>query len=290
MDSDKAPFEGFVKITGAGPRWTGKVELIESKLEEPIHWRKPRLVFVNSMSDLFHEALSLRDKERIFRVMLSSPRHTFQILTKRAKLMSEQVPQIMYRIFGPHWTMPGFIHLGVSVEDQETADERIPHLLRTPAAVRFVSYEPALGPVDFRKWFDEGLECNYCEMWRGTEAEAKLDGNEEDPGFLCPNCGESCAHLPVDERLDQVIIGGESGAGGRPFDLQWARNTIAQCKAAGILCFFKQAGSNAMLNNKRLLLHDRKGGELSELPADLNVREIPNALQRSTEGKGKSTS
>lgn len=235
----------------------------EKILMQPLSWRKPQRVFVENQSDLFGDWVTDEAIDRVFAVMALCPQHTFQVLTKRPTRMlnwmctsdcSLRKAEVWRRIqqnrdwvFASHlqgdWWPLKNVWLGVSVEDQETADERIPLLLQTPAAVRFVSYEPALGPVDFNRFFDEGLECNYCRQWRGTEGDAKPDGNEEDPGFLCPRCGEAAAHLPLNEHLDWVIVGGESGSGARPFDIAWARNTIAQCKDAGVACFVKQLGA-----------------------------------------------
>lgn len=143
-------FDDFVLRTPSGPRWTGKVELIESKLTEPLHWKKPQRVFVNSMSDLFHEALPDEAIDRVFAVMADCPHLTFQILTKRPERMLKWFSSGLQMKVNPPWSDPN-VWIGVSVEDQATADARIPLLLQTPAAIRFVSYEPALGPVDFRK-------------------------------------------------------------------------------------------------------------------------------------------
>ena len=306
----KGPFSGFAQMTPSGPRWTGKVELIESMLDIPLRRKKPTVYFVNSMSDMFHEKLTDEAIDRVFAVMALCPQHTFQCLTKRAGRMEQWVRGVngaerfhdiniaaQFQTRNPHygavlptqsdgmvsggWPLPN-VHLGVSVEDQPTADERIPHLLRTPAAVRFVSYEPALGPVDFTPWFDGGMECNYCNEWRGTEKTAapdcKEDDKGDDPGWLCPRCGEAVAHIPLDERLDQIIIGGESGPGARPFDIQWARNTIAQCKAAGVACFVKQVGAYVIQDGERRIKRDRKGGDMSEWPHDIRVRMRPGDL------------
>lgn len=315
--TDWGPFHGFVQITNGHPQWTGKVELVEKHLEDPLHWRKPCKVFVNSMSDLFHEALPDEAIDRVFAVMALCPQHTFQILTKRPERMLEWFSRWTTKRFtyvrrgvtfeAGEWPYPN-IWLGVSVEDQKTTDERIPLLLQTPAAVRFVSYEPALAAVDFAKYFDEGLECNYCNRWRGTEETGTPDGNEEDPGFLCPECGEAVAHLPLDELLDWIIVGGESGPGARPFDIAWARNTIEQCKAAGVACFVKQLGVNPYDSDcptchgkgtyvantdmgpggfpcdcggcgTELKLKDRKGGDWNEWEPGLRVREFPKVAE-----------
>ena len=158
------------------------------------------------------------------------------------------------------WPLPN-VWLGVSVENQQYADERIPLLLQTPAAVRFVSYEPALGPVDFDPWLSERPGC---------------EGEYAQPD--CEECWWQCNHL------NWLIIGGESGPGARPFDLAWARSVIAQCRAAGVACFVKQLGANVYDSSgypfpadydSSIKLKDPKGGEPSEWPEDLRVRETP---------------
>ncbi len=235
-------FYGFVKISNGHPQWTGRIELVESKLTEPLRWKQPKRIFVNSMSDLFHEALPDSDIFKVFVVMGASQRHTFQILTKRPRRMLELISEGKCEGF-PGWPLPN-VWLGVSVENQATADERIPLLLQTPAAVRFVSYEPALGPVDFSE---------YLNVDR------------------CPGC----------RGIDWIIVGGESGPGARPFDIAWARNTVAQCKAAGVACFVKQLGAlpvDSFYSEDApapLRLIDRKGGDMAEWPVDLRVREFP---------------
>jgi len=141
------PGTKFVQIANGHPQWTGKVELIESKLQEPLHWRKPQRVFVNSMSDLLHEALPFTEIARVVRIMREANWHTYQILTKRAARLLQFWNWWNWQITDP--PLPRNTWWGVSIENQATADERIPLLRRTPAAVRFVSYKPALGPVDF---------------------------------------------------------------------------------------------------------------------------------------------
>ena len=257
--------EPFAVRTPAGPRWTGRVELIPSKLDEPLRWRKPQRVFVNSMSDLFHESLSFKDISRVYGVMARAHWHTFQVLTKRPERRAEffregdRLDQCLGAAFGigPSWrhapSPPGDfawplpnVWEGTSIENQATADERIPLLLQTPAAKRFVSYEPALGPIDFDPW-------------------------------VTP-CG--CTTVVEHRRLDWVIVGGESGPGARPFDLAWARSTIRQCREAGVACFMKQWGAHPFDSEDRANAHvasrkDRKGGNPSEWPEDLMVREFP---------------
>jgi len=256
----------YVGRNGRGVDWTGCVELIPSKLDEPLRWRKPRRAFVNSMSDLFHEALPDGAILRVFEVMARCPQHTFQILTKRPARMLE---------FCQDTRAEGNVWVGVSVEDQATADERIPLLLQTPAAVRFVSYEPALGPVLF-----SSLALPLMAPPAATRYESGGSG-----GRLTP-------------ALDWLIVGGESGPGARPFDVAWARSAVRQCREAGVPIFVKQLGriptcapderrgtevrfDGAMkgwtLDGGRpvLLLKSAKGGDPSEWPKDLRVREFP---------------
>lgn len=239
-----APFKGFAVMKNGRPQWTGRVELIESMLDAPLHWRKPRRVFVNSMSDLFHEALPDEAIDQVFAVMALCPQHTFQVLTKRPERMLayfcnewvwNRVDAFMdelimdrvdpnerrkddLRAIAPDLAGDPLrnVWLGVSVEDQATADERIPLLLQTPAAVRFVSYEPALGPLSLSRLHA------YCP-------EHDFDGG----------CISSCPSL---RKPDWVIAGGESGPGARPADPQWFRAVRDQCVAAGVPFFFKQWG------------------------------------------------
>lgn len=213
------PYEGLAAMRAGEPRWTGELRVVETHLEDPLRWRNPRRVFVNSMSDLFHEKLHFEDIGRVFGVMAACPHHSFQILTKRPERMREFVT-ITTGIPGrPHWPLPN-VWLGVSVENQPAADERIPELLATPAAVRFVSAEPLLGPIDFDQ--ENGLNafgCGFEGGWRN-----------------CPENSPKCAGL------DWVIVGGESGPGARPMHPRWARTIRDQCVAAGVPFFFKQWG------------------------------------------------
>jgi protein gp37 len=281
------PFDGFVRIqTGIGPQWTGKVELVESHLTDPLSWKKPQRVFVNSMSDLFHEALLDEEIDRVFAVMSQSPQHTFQVLTKRPwrmlqwfqyendKRVRQDYVDDAAGTFGwchanvdGRWPLPN-VWLGVSVEDQKTADDRIPLLLSTPAAVRFISYEPALGPVDLWRYVGRGRPRNGGPM-------VNLLRPWEEPRYQ--------------PGIDWVIVGGESGPGARPFDIAWARDIIAQCKTAGVACFIKQLGARAFVGhsyhkqihhrstdgNLYLKLKDGKGGDMEEWREDLRVRQFP---------------
>jgi len=213
------------------------------RIEQPLHWTKPRKVFVNSVSDLFHPFLfGLRDGyenkfitstdtpflDQVFAVMAIARQHTYQVLTKRSSMMcwymidpivSQRVESQVERIAGEHgycppdfvWPLPN-VWLGVSIENQETANARVPDLLRTPARVRFVSCEPLLGPIEL---FD-------------------VDG------VISQAMGDSLLY-PAD-LIDWVISGGESGPNARPAHPDWFRSLRDQCQASNIPFFFKQWG------------------------------------------------
>jgi protein gp37 len=218
------------------PRAFTEIRTHPLRLDAPLHWKKPRRVFVNSMSDLFHEDVHRDFVLRVFLVMARCPQHEFQILTKRPErmrtLITEWLPSAMTLADGPGlraptWPLPN-VWLGVSVEDQSTADERIPLLLQTPAAVRFLSCEPLLGPIDLDKYIGEGYcpkreDNTHCVHWWDGEGE--------------PCCG--CKQIGP---IDWVIAGGESGPKARPSHPDWFRSLRDQCAAAGVPFFFKQWG------------------------------------------------
>lgn len=177
------PYAGLTAVGPQGPRWTGTIRLVPEALEEPLHWRKPRRIFVNSMSDLFHDDVPHEFIFAVFRIMARCQHHTFQILTKRPERMLDFCRRLAYidpgfngHNFGtcsywpndpvthPIQTRPlPNVHLGVSIENQQTADERIPILLKTPAAVRWISAEPLLGEVQLGcgdEFFDYGVGRN----------------------------------------------------------------------------------------------------------------------------------
>jgi protein gp37 len=209
-----------------------QVTLNEDRLAAPLHWRKPRRVFVNSMSDLFHDAVPDDYIARVFAVMAATPQHTYQLLTKRhgrmRSLLRGDVYDLMVRelttVDGPpaglRWPLPN-VWLGVSVEDQKRADLRIPALLNTPAAVRFLSCEPLLGPINLQ----EVARADSPDG--GWSAVASLGHGEQ------PRIGVG---------IDWVIVGGESGSGARPMHPDWARALRDQCTAADVPFFFKQWG------------------------------------------------
>lgn len=213
----------FARMGVHGPQWTGKVELILSKLDEPLRWRKPRRIFVNSMSDLFHEALPAGDIRRVLEVMVACPHHTFIVLTKRPRRMDNLIREWL-EARNQGGTVPRHIQLGVSVEDQATADERIPLLLQTPAAVRIVSYEPALAAVNFTHLPGSGEE-RYINALTGEH------------GWTMQHVATQPERLP---RLDWLICGAESGPGARSFNPDWARSVRDECQVAGVAFFYKQ--------------------------------------------------
>lgn len=180
---------------------------VPDQLDAPLRWRKPRRVFVNSMSDLFHEAFADEQIAAVFDRIECCPQHTFQILTKRAARLPEWFAWLARTRPKAQLVLPN-AWLGVSAEDQRRADERITHLLATPAAVRFVSVEPLLGPVDLG-W---ALEAHSPET----------TGVRTQPA------------------LDWVIAGAESGNGARPMHEDWVRSLRDQCAAAGVKFFYKQ--------------------------------------------------
>jgi protein gp37 len=240
-------YDGTTKNVNGNNVWTGKLSLAgESTLLEPLRRRKPTTYFVNSMSDLFLAPWEWIDQA--FCVMAQTPHHTYQILTKRGKEMREYcsrfgnvvtiaddkisemkiVPGGIVKV----WPLPN-VWLGVSTERQKEADERIPHLLATPAAVRFISAEPLLGPIDLtRLAFKKTCECK--------QHSPTLDALEAT--VFCAGCCEGAERLDFG-KLDWVIVGGESGPGSRPMHPDWARSLRDQCLAAGVPFFFKQWGN-----------------------------------------------
>lgn len=210
-----------------GERKFTDVQCHEDRLAMPLHWRKPQRVFVNSVSDLFHPAVPFEFVAQIFFVMQTNPIHTFQILTKRPERMYDFSVNFLPKQWGEPVLHPALpapnVWLGVSAENQETADERIPILLQTPAAVRFVSVEPMLGPVNLRNYLPHF--CSDCGVWHSSMTCFRDEGNPKSTMI---------------DKLNWVICGCESGPGARPFSDNWARSLKNQCVSAGVPFFFKQ--------------------------------------------------
>ena len=239
---------GLTRVTGLKSVWTGEVRFNEQWLDAPLRWRRPRMIFVCAHGDLFHENVPDEWIDRVFAVMARAPHHTFQVLTKRQCRARSYLKRFLSAddasgcstgwvtrdgaraedrvgpLF-PKTTWPLLnVWLGVSVEDQATADERIPVLLDTPAAVRWVSAEPLLGPVDLRDI-----------AWAGREKSTRVDSLR--PGWVHDR-GET-KDWP---RIDWVVAGGESGPRARPSHPGWFLSLRDQCAAAGVPFLFKQWG------------------------------------------------
>jgi protein gp37 len=328
------PYEGLVRIANGHPQWTGEVRVMEERMLDPLRWRRPRRIFVNSMSDLFHENVADETIDRIFAVMALAPQHAFQVLTKRPARMlayldderrlaiadaagdwdalDPQDEKLLARAIArhddPRRDRNGYIHLdwplknvwlGVSVENQAAADERIPLLLQTPAAVRWISAEPLLGSIDLThidyRWQLRELH-EKLSLWNGETAEqAKASAAEAVPdGDLSGGDGNPFLNVTTGEwfdgwdggddgkSLDWVVVGGESGPGARPMHPDWARSLRDQCVAAGVAFHFKQWGGWAPYNpqfhgpyeNKRFMHYDgRVLGPFDPNPDGLDMRD-----------------
>jgi protein gp37 len=271
----ESKYGGLTVLNPAGRRhFNGVVRCHEDTLQIPLHWRKPRRIFVNSMSDLFHRDVPFDFIDKVFAVMALCPQHTFQILTKRPERMAaylgshdvgarwafaiDEMDRIMP---SPEdavaWTRRGLrnVWLGTSCEDQPSADERIPHLLKCPAAVRFLSLEPLLGPITARwqVWHHKATGESYREY---LDRRGGVNEHESLKG------------------IQWIILGCESKPGkaiGRHRDEVngWMIDIVAQAKAAGVPVYVKQ-----------ISLHGKASGEPSILwPEQLRVREWPRGAE-----------
>lgn len=241
----QAKYEGLTQIVNGNTVWTGEVRPDLSQIDRPLHWKKPRKIFVNSMSDLFHADVPFEHIDRVFAVMALCPQHTFQVLTKRTARMLEYMtedgvgrggyvegrakrllreqsddpsrPVLVGKTL--RWPFP-HVHLGTSVEDQARADERREPLRELAAQgwLTWVSYEPALGPVDWTGW----------------------------------------------EFLRWMVIGTESGGHKRPMEIKWAEDTIKQMRSFGAAIFVKQLPQGGHV------IHD-----INLFPDHLKIREFP---------------
>jgi protein gp37 len=189
-----------------------QVTLHQDALNLPKSWRQPKRIFVNSMSDLFHDEVPLEFIQMVFAIMRDCPQHTFQILTKRSKRL---------RKLAPHIQWPTNVWMGVSVEDSRVTN-RITDLVDVPAAIRFLSLEPLIGPLN----------------------QLHLEG------------------------IDWVIVGGESGPGARPVEIEWIRSIFRQCRNAKVPFFFKQWGGV----RKDLTGRELNGRTYNEMPMKPRIR------------------
>lgn len=316
-----SPYDGLTKKTKAGSVWNGEMRLVESALDLPITWTKPRTIFVNSMSDLFADGVPDAWIDEVFARMAVTYRHTYQVLTKRSARMRSYLtdPATPGRIWdlvdtggaealinqpgrtgkgmtqykGRNWPLPN-VWMGVSTEDQPRAEERVIHLIQSPAAIRFVSAEPLLSGLDLTCLRDE---FGWIDALRG-ERHASRPGDYQVFKWLA--------------KLDLVIVGGESGPGSRACWTPAVRSVVSQCERAGVAVFVKQLGANVQDRNDagfdgeepnhwpdmdpadvehdltgyrdgyqgapvRVHLRDRKGADMEEWPEDLRIRQLPEA-------------
>lgn len=242
-----------------GDRKFTDVECHPERLEDPLRWKKPRRIFVNSMSDLFHESVPNWFIDDVFRVMANT-KHTYMILTKRPDRMNRYIWNRSKYPSDGRAMLPN-VWLGVSVENQQTADERIPYLLETPAAVRFVSVEPMLEEVDIRYYLNGSPRQVSSRMI--VTREMALDA--EEPSMEGMSWGED-EWEQTTPALDWVICGCESGASARPFDMYWARDLRDQCQNADVPFFFKQGRTGGKL----VKMPELDGQVWNELPKGSN--------------------
>jgi protein gp37 len=254
--------KGLTKPSKAGPVWTGDVRFHEPALLQVLRWQTPRMIFWNAHGDMFHPNVPNEWIDRCFAVMALTPQHTHQVLTKRADRMRAYFAgdQLRWRIDGEMdaiiadrvdplarrsndlrarapdleetWPLPN-VWLGVSVEDQARAKERIPDLLATPAAVRWLSCEPLLGPIYLTDVSDDSTaldpECwgdCACDSLYGFDAGCRRNGGDGN----------------LTRKIDWAVVGGESGPAARPMHPAWARSLRDQCAEAGVPFLFKQWG------------------------------------------------
>lgn len=254
------------KVWGAdaGRRFFG-----DAHWAEPLKWNRQaheagvrRRVFCASMADVFEDREDLSEpRRRLFDLIEKTPALDWLLLTKRPDVMLD----FFEGVSGAGCEAPILpnIWVGTTVENQEYAALRLPVLVQVRATVHFVSYEPALGPVDF------------------TNIDAMQHSFDALRGEWCANRSGCLVDDKGDGAIEWIIIGGESGPRARPFDLEWARSTVAQCKAAGVQVFLKQLGARPYASVSPDWswnpngVRDKKGGDISEFPSDLQIREFP---------------
>lgn len=285
----KPQYKGLTVLNNKGDRhFNGTVRTIEDALEKPLRWRKPRMIFVNSMSDLFHKNVPFEFIDKVFAVMALCPQHVFQVLTKRPERMAEYLNwssgtgmnrddlvagvcmgQLYEYANESHWCgetdtdyesriwpLPN-VWIGTSAENQNTLRERASNFGQIQAAVHFLSLEPLLGPVDLFS-HPHPLEIARTSTGGTTKSGWK-------------------------PWIDWVIVGGESGPNARVCDVTWIRSVVKQCKEANVPVFVKQLGAvprgefapNTTGSDGVWSLQDMKGGDPSEWPEDLRVRQWP---------------
>ena len=253
------------------------VQFHEDRLDAPLSWKKPTKVFVDSMSDLFHKDITDEQIDQVFGIMAMAHWHKFQVLTKRPERMMEYSRTAKNRIrmatvdlgrkFNRdielfetcEWEYPlPNVWLGASVENQKAANERIPLLRHTLATIKFLSCEPLLDHVSIFK-LDEVLN-DSTQKYRSKSKE-----------LLAPA-----------DFINWVIVGGESGSKARPCEVNWIEDIVEQCQQYQVPVFVKQLGSNSLVPNliglSKQKLKSKKGGDISEFPENLKIRQSPNKV------------
>ena len=265
--------EGYGYVTHKKGGWNGKIyrKFYNDVINKPLHWKKPRMVFVSSMGDLFHENVPFEWIDKVVEVAEVTPWHTYQFLTKRVDRMLEYFKwrwnnadqHTLDCTKAKQWKKEHDIDdvsmyisnlwLGVTCENQEQVDKRIPKLLEIPAAKRFVSLEPCLEKVEIERWLHHD-GCPY------------LFDDESDYEYLS-DAGECCCDLEDDyryPRVNWVIVGGETGPKARPMKMECAEKIVADCKEADVPCFVK-----------KLPIDGKVTGDMTLWPESLRVRQYP---------------
>lgn len=262
-----------------------EIQLMPDRLTDPLRWKKPRRVFVNSVSDLFHEDIPDDFIDKVFAVMTLAKQHTFQVLTKRAERMKRYFNELPKRA-REWWGGDGRV-------EQEFLITKL--------------HDESSDPIrQSQQWLDcvppytvRSLDWPLPNVWLGVSCENQQHGVPRID--ILRQTPAAVRFLSVEPLLEDVgelnltgihwvIVGGESGPGARPCDVGWIRSIVKQCQAAGVPVFVKQLGSNAVSDNDAdaihadsgtkyalgtLLLKDRKGGDVAEFPLDLRIREFP---------------
>ena len=224
-------------------------------------------VFCASLADWLDNEVPINWLADLLKLIETTPHLDWLLLTKRIEHWSDRLREVSGlthagATIANTWldgNAPANVWLGTTVEGQKQGNDRIPLLLEIPTTLRFLSCEPLLEELRLEPWF-------YANP----------------PTMLRPLPGQASVQAYKPNKIDWIICGGESGKEARPFDLQWARSLCQQCQAAGVPFFFKQTGAHAIdssqLHPVPQSRHDPKGGNISALPAELQVREIPTLL------------
>lgn len=267
-------YAGLTQPSKAGPVWTGAIRLAPEMLEVPLHWSKPRRIFVNSMSDLFHEDLPDKAIDRVFAVMALAPQHTFQVLTKRSDRMRSYMndPQTPARVWravyqmGEEW-------------DEGKLKVRLYCVMDSPLLYALGQHGAGWGGE--RPW-------PLKNVWAGVSVEdrdrtARIDDLRQIPAVLrflsCEPLLEDLGHIDL-TGIGWCIIGGESGPGAREFNVGWAYSLLDQCNVAGVPFFMKQLGSRPVwpsdrFGEVRVEGHGSKWDDPVAWPYRLQVQQFP---------------